>query len=173
LPWPRRPRRAHLVRRIEEKVYARKADRVTVRHRLGEIVAVLEIVSPGNKASKHALRGFVEKSAALIDQGVHLLVVDLLPPFRRDPHGIHKAIWDEFADEEYSPPAAKPLTLVVYDAGPPVVAYVEPVAVGESLPDMPLFLKPDFYVPTPLESTYEASWNVVPTPVKRLLVPPA
>src|SRR5262249_52687639 len=90
------PPRAHLGRRIEEKVYARKADRVTVRHRSGEIVAVLEIVSPGNKASKHALRSFVEKSAALIDQGVHVLVIDLFPPSRRDPQGIHKAIWDEF-----------------------------------------------------------------------------
>jgi hypothetical protein len=163
--------RAQLVRRIEQQVYARKADRVTVRHRLGAVVAVLEIVSPDNKASKHALRDFVEKSAALIDQGVHLLVIDLFPPSRRDPQGIHKAIWDELADEEDSSPTGKPLTLAAYDAGPPVVAYVQPVAAGDTLPDMPLFLKPDFYVPTPLESTYEASWIVVPTPVKRLLVP--
>jgi hypothetical protein len=45
------------------------------------------------------------------------------------------------------------------------------VAIGNALPDMPLFLKPEFYVPAPLESTYEASWNAVPAPVKRLLVP--
>ena len=112
----RRPPRAHLTRSIEERIYARKADRVTVRHRLGEIVAVLEIVSPGNKASKHALRSFVEKSAALIEQGVHVLVIDLFL-LSADPQGIHKAIWDEFTDEEYSPPPGKPLTLAAYDAG--------------------------------------------------------
>ena len=28
-----------------------------------------------------------------------MLVIDLLPPTRRDPQGIHKAIWDEIDDE--------------------------------------------------------------------------
>ena len=43
------PPRARLVRSTERGLYARKADRVTVRHRHGRIVAVIEIVSPGNK----------------------------------------------------------------------------------------------------------------------------
>jgi hypothetical protein len=30
------------------------------------------------------------------------------------------------------------------------------------LPDMPPFLEPEVYVPTPLESTYETSWSVCP-----------
>jgi len=88
------PPRARLVRRSEAEIYARKSDRVTVRHRHGQIVAVIEIISPGNKGSKSEFRAFVEKTAALIQQGVHLLVVDLLPPTKRDPLGIHKAIWD-------------------------------------------------------------------------------
>jgi hypothetical protein len=37
---------------------------------------------------------------------------------------------------------------------------------------MPLFLKPEFYVPTPLEPTYQAAWNVFPNPVKGLLENP-
>jgi hypothetical protein len=64
------------------------------------------------------------------------------------------------------------LTLAAYDAGPPPVAYVEPVAVGDALPDMPIFLKPDFYVPAPLEETYAATWHHFPAPMKRLLEPP-
>ncbi|MFI5456794.1 MAG: DUF4058 family protein [Isosphaerales bacterium] len=164
--------RARLVRHAEARVYARKADRITVRHRDGQIVAVVEIVSPGHKASKNALRGFVERNSALIDQGVHLLVIDLFPPTKRDPQGIHKVIWDEFEEEDFELPADKRLVLAAYDAGPPPVAYVEPVAVGDVLPDMALFLKPDIYVPAPLEATYQTTRALFPAALKGLLESP-
>src|SRR5688572_5029338 len=109
-------------------------------------------------ASRAQLRSFVEKSADLIRQGIHLLVIDLFPPGKRDPQGIHKAIWDEFDEEELELPAGKPLTLASYDAGPDYVAYVEFVAVGEALSEMPLFLQPGIYVPAPLEPAYQAAW---------------
>ena len=48
---------------------------------------------------------------------------------------------------------------------------MEPVAVGDVLPDMPLFLKPEHYVPAPLEATYQATWKLFPTAVKGLLLP--
>ncbi len=166
------PPRARLVRRSEAEIYARKSDRVTVRHRHGQIVAVIEIVSPGNKGSKSEFRAFVEKTSALIQQGVHLLVIDLFPPTKRDPLGIHKAIWDEFEEEDFELPPDQPLVLAAYDAGPPRVAYVEPIAVGDVLPDMPLFLKPEFYVPAPLEATYQTTWNVFPKALKGLLETP-
>ncbi|MGP0065872.1 MAG: DUF4058 family protein [Isosphaeraceae bacterium] len=166
------PPRARLVRRAENLIYTRKADRVTVRHRYGRIVSVIEIVSPGNKGSTSEIRTFVEKSSELILQGVHLLVVDLFPPSRRDPQGLHKAIWDQFEEEDFELPADKPLVLAAYDAGPPPAAYVETIAVGEALPDMPLFLKPEFYVPAPLEATYQTTWNLFPTALKGLLEQP-
>jgi hypothetical protein len=158
----------------DEEIYAHKADRVTVRHRHGQIVAVVEIVSPGNKSSRAGLRSFIEKSTELIKQGVHLLVIDLFPPTERDPQGIHPAIWDEFEeeDEEFTLPADKPLTLASYDAGPPPTAYVEPIAVGDAMPEMPLFLKPELYVLAPLEATYQTSWSRFPAALKRLLEPP-
>jgi hypothetical protein len=164
------PPRTRVVRRAEDDVYVRKADRIAVRHRHGELVAVIEIISPGNKASKNELRTFVEKTANFIAQGIHLLVIDLFPPSQRDPHGIHKAIWDEFVEEDFELPADQPLTLAAYDAGPPRVAYVESVAVGDVLPDMPIFLKPEFYVPAPLEAAYRTTWDdFFPAPMKRLL----
>jgi uncharacterized protein DUF4058 len=166
------PPRTRHVSRNEVDTYARRADRITVRHRHGHVVAVVEIVSPGNKASRNELRAFVEKTAELIRQNVHLLVIDLFPPSQRDPQGIHKAIWDEFVEEDFVLPAEKPLTLVAYDAGPPRVAYVEPVAVGDVLPTMPLFLKPEFYVTAPLEATYQAAWDVFPVALKGLLQAP-
>jgi Protein of unknown function (DUF4058) len=164
-----------LTRRAEEQIYVRKADHIAVRHRHGDIVAVIEIVSPGNKASSYALRTFVEKTAKYIAEEVHVLVIDLFPPSKRDPQGIHKAIWDEFIEEDFELPADKPLTLVSYDAGPEPVAYVEPVAVGDVLLGMPIFLKPGYYVPAPLETSYRRTWDeFFPAPFKRLLeAPPA
>jgi hypothetical protein len=158
--------------RAEDCIYVHKASRVVVRHRHGRVVAVVEIVSPGNKASRNELRFFIEEASELIMQGIHLLIIDLFPPSRRDPQGIHKAIWDEFTDEDFELPADKPLTLAAYDAGPPPVAYVEPVGIGQALPDMPIFLKPDLYVPAPLEATYESTWDHFPAPMKRLLEGP-
>jgi Protein of unknown function (DUF4058) len=167
------PPRARLVRRAEDTSYLRKADRIAVRHRHGQVVAVVEIVSPGNKASKNELRTFVEKTSNLMMQGIHLLVIDLFPPSKRDPQGIHKAISDEFVEEDFELRADQSLTLAAYDAGPPPVAYVEPTAAGEALPDMPIFLKPDFYVQAPLEGTYRTTWDdFFPAPMKRLLEAP-
>jgi hypothetical protein len=97
--------------------YASKADRIVVKHARGQVIALIEIVSPGNKGSWHALRSFVEKMAALMDQGIHLLVVDLFPPSVRDPQGIHKAIWQEVTDEPFELPPDKKLTTVAYSAG--------------------------------------------------------
>jgi hypothetical protein len=167
------PPQTRVTRRAEADSYVRKANRITVRHRHGDVVAVIEVVSPGNKASRNEMRAFVEKLTDLIRQNIHLLVLDLFPPGPRDPQGIHKAVWDEFLEEDFTLPPDKPLTLASYDAGPPRVAYVEMVAVGDALPDMPLFLKPEFYVLAPLEATYLTAWANFPAPLKWLLELPA
>jgi hypothetical protein len=133
------------------------------------VVAVLEIVSPGNKDSRHALRSFVEKSLSLLNHGIHLLVVDLLPPTSRDPQGIHGSIWSEIKDEAFVLPPDKPLTLASYAAGPVKTAYVEPVAIGDSLLDMPLFLSAAVHVPVPLEETYQRTWSLCPEPMREML----
>jgi hypothetical protein len=135
-------------------------------------VALVEVVSPGNKASRNALRKFVEKAAEAISRGYHLLVLDLFPPTPRDPRGIHGAIWSELTGGGFEPPADARLTLVAYDAGVPTTAYVEPVAVGDAMPDMPLFLEPGEYVPVPLEATYQAAWRGVPRRWRDVLEPP-
>jgi hypothetical protein len=154
--------------------YALKQSTLVVRHSSGDrIVALVEIVSPGNKASRHGLRSFVEKAAAALYRGYHLLLLDVQPPTRRDPEGIHGAVWEEIADDSYRAPPDRPLTLAAYDAGPPKTAYVEPVAVGDALPDMPLFLEPGAYVNVPLEATYQAAFGNVPPRWRRVLEGPA
>ena len=152
--------------------YARRADRLSVYLPQGELVAVIEIVSPGNKDNANGLKAFVRKAGHLLRRGVHLLIVDLFPPSVRDPHGIHKAIWDRFKEEPFELPPHQLLTLAAYAAGPQKVAYVETVGVGDRLPDMPLFLTPDRYVPCPLEASYQATWDVFPAALKGPLALP-
>jgi hypothetical protein len=84
------PPRTRLIRRNEGDVYAARANRITIRHRHGRVVAVIEIVSPGNKGSRNELRTFVEKSADLIRQQVNLLDRSVSSDFARstgDPQG--------------------------------------------------------------------------------------
>ena len=167
------PPKARFVEELEEDTYARRANRILIQHGHGQVVAVIEIVSPGNKSSRNAVRAFVRKASDLIWQGVHLLVIDLFPPSERDPQGIHKAIWDEMAERPFVLPADKPLTVVAYRAVPTKTAYVEPVAVGDDLPSLPIFLTDDDYIPAPLEETYRASWAAYPAELKELLEPPS
>jgi hypothetical protein len=162
------PKTRHVLRAKEEIVAAR-GNRITIRHPLGRVVCVIEVVSPGNKGSRAALRAFVEKAADLLYSGVHLLVVDLFPPSARDPQGIHKAIWDEIEDQPFELPQDKRLTLAAYVAAVPKTAYVEPVGVGEVLPDMPAYLDSDSYVPVPLEATYQATWESCPQAMRELV----
>ena len=49
-------------------------------------------------------------------------------------------------------------------------AFVEPLAVGDALPDMPLFLSERFHIPTPLEETYTAAWNGFPEPLREIIL---
>jgi len=155
---------------VEIERYAAKANRVVIRHSLGKVVAVIELVSPGNKDSRHALRSFVEKTVDLLYDNVNLLIIDPFPPGPRDPQGIHKAIWDEITDEPFELPADRNLTLVAYQASPIKTAYVEPFAVGAMIPDMPLFLQNDFYIYLPLEKTYMDTWNVLPQSLRDLVL---
>ncbi len=146
--------------------YSQKADRVVIQHPDGIVVAIVEIVSPGNKASTHAIKSLANKAARFVRNGIHLLIIDLFPPTRRDPQGIHKLIWDRIEEQPFSLPPDKPLTLASYSAGVLLRAFVEFVAVGDVLHDMPIFLDPDHYVPCPLEATYDASWNDFPRSLK-------
>jgi hypothetical protein len=166
------PPRVRFTASAELEVYARKRNRIAIRHVSDDrVIALLEIVSPGNKASRHALRAFVEKALEFLEAGIHLLVLDLFPPGPRDPQGIHAALWSEILDDGFQLPPDKPLTLASYSAGYVKRAFVEPVAVGDELPPMPLFLEAEVYVSVPLEATYQAAFAAVPKRWRDVLGP--
>ena len=142
--------------------YLGKQRQIAIRHVTGDrVVALIEIVSPENKHSQRSVDEFVHKVASAIEDGVHVMVIDLFAPGTFDPKGMHGAVWFNFFGENYEPPAGRPLTLVLYLASQQK-AYVEPYAIGSSLIDMPLFLTRDHYIPVPLESTYKMAYRGVP-----------
>jgi hypothetical protein len=143
--------------------YRAKRRTLAIRHVSNHrLVALIEILSPANKDRPLSVTKFVEKIHSALQHGCHLLVIDLFPPGRHDPHGIHGAIWESFDTADSLPPADKPLMLAAYEADTLPEAYLEPIAVGDPLPDMPLFLDTDWYVKTPLESTYQSAFGRVP-----------
>jgi hypothetical protein len=157
------PPRVNVTAETDLDYYRRKQSVAAIRHVSGDrLVAIVEIVSKGNKSGRKAFDDFVRKAAEFLSREIHLLILDLQPTTPRDPQGIHGAIWDEFAGKEYVRPPDKPLTLAAYEAGTSVRAFVEPVNVGDTLIDMPLFLSPGHYVPLPLEGTYQIAIESVP-----------
>jgi len=154
----------------ESGLYPEMANRIVVRRHLGRIIAVIEIVSPGNKDGRADLKDFVMEITDLLHRGVHVLVVDLFPPTPGDPVGIHKAIWDEIEEKTFVLPAGKDRILASYQSGDAWMACVEPVNIGSSLPDMPLFLANERYVKVALEESYQAAWDASPEQLRVAVV---
>lgn len=155
----------------EAEFYRARQRTLVIRHVSGDrIVALAEIVSPGNKHNADAVHALVEKSVAAIREGYHLLLIDLFPPGRHDPRGIHGAIWEAaYGRSLYEVPPDRPLTLASYHAAVTRTSYVEPTQFGAPLIDMPLFLSQERYVNVPLEATYLAAWRGVPERWKRVI----
>jgi hypothetical protein len=167
-----KPPKVRFHARTEEDIYARKAKAVVVRHiSEHQVIAIVELVSPGNKANRAAMTSFARKAQEFLQAGIHLLIVDLFPPTPRDPHGIHRVIW-EGHEGSFTLPEDAPLTCVAYMGGPCPEVFLEPVAVGNPLPEMPLFLTTETYVPVPLEATYQAAWEEVPAFWRDVLTTP-
>lgn len=141
--------------------YAEKE--ITIRDsQVHNVVAALRIVASETKRSRYRLNNFVAWVVETLRDGISVVVIDLFPPGPHDPHGIHKAIWDEFIDNDFALSPTKPLTLASYLARPRPEAFVEPTGVRSSLVEMPLFLSSNSYVPVPLEMTYQLSVDSMP-----------
>jgi hypothetical protein len=150
---------------------------IAIRHVSGHrLVALLEILSPANKDRMASIHEFTDKAAEALHVGVHLLVIDLFPPGKFDPAGMHGVMWEQIAPdgEPYDLPAGASLTLASYAARRSNVdIYLEHLAVGAVLKDMPLFLSADRYVNVPLEETYMAAYRGVPAIWRQALERPS
>jgi hypothetical protein len=160
------PPKVHCTMSADEASYVRRQDCVAIRAADDDrLMAIIGIVSAGNKSSRHEIERFLRKVGAALTAGVHLLIVDLQRPGTFDPEGIHGAVWEYLFGTCPAAPSDHRLTAAAYRATPPT-AYVEPLAVGDALPDMPLFLDSESYVSVPLEETYLQAWEGFPGPWK-------
>ena len=154
----------------EDAFYLQKRRTLVIYHSTGDrIVALIEIVSPGNKHSAGTVHSLFEKVTEALSQRFHVLLIDLFPPGASDPGGLNHLIWRYIEAEDWFAPTDRPLCLASYAARTPVTAYVEHLAVGSRLVEMPLFLTRDHYVNVPLEETYVAAWRGVPERWRRVI----
>lgn len=170
------PRIARHVVANEATQYRLLRRTLTIRHSSDHrVVALLEIVSPANKDRPASVTDFVEKVCSALKQGIHVLMIDLFPARSHDPERLHGEISyvAGLEDENHQPlPSDKPLTMASYISRPLPEGYVEPLAIGDSPPDMPLFLDPDFYIEVPLETTYQQAYRGVPSVWREVLEQP-
>lgn len=132
------------------------------------LVAVIELVSPSNKDRKESVGDFAGKVADLLWSGTHVLVIDVLPPNRSCPHGMHEAIWSKIEGRrvETSVPSRRPLLVAGYRSMRKPIAYLEYTSVGKPLPDGPLYLDTDLFVNIPLEAIYQTVYDFMPVELK-------
>lgn len=148
-------------------VYRTRRRTLAIRHVSGDrIVAIVEIASPGNKDRASSVRELVDKIDDALRLGIHAMLIDLFPPGRFDPEGLHGAIWERYGESPEAIDEGRPLSACSYRAVAPAEAYLVRLAIGETLPEMPLFLDAEMYVNIPLEPTYRAAFEDLPAFVR-------
>lgn len=122
----------------------------------GQLVAAIELVSPGNKDRPSARGYYAGRYTNYLRGGIHLMVVDV----HRRPlgFGFPALIATSLGEPLPAPPAP---SVVSYRVGPAAAIggrmleiWERPLAAGEPLPEMPLPLTYDDAVLVDLEGTY-------------------
>lgn len=122
------------------------------------LVAAVELVSPANKDRPEHRRLFVAKCAALLQQGVAVSVVDVVTV--RD-FNLYADLLDLLGQSDPSlgsrPPGLYAVSCRrrVADQKRLLESWYDPLAVGQPLPTLPLWLADSLAVPLDLEASYE------------------
>jgi hypothetical protein len=128
------------------------------------LVAAVEIVSPANKDRPETRRAFVSKCAALLQQGVCVSIVDLVTTRNFNLYTDRLALIDK-SDPAFSPnpPSIYAVTIRSRKAEPQAKLdlWAHPLAVGQPLPQLPIWLTEDQRVMLDLEASYEDTCRVL------------
>jgi hypothetical protein len=114
----------------------------------------------------------VRKSISILERGIHLLLVDLHRATSFVPTGFHARICEEYGQPAQPLPPERPLSAAAYEVleDASVRVQVAPLRVGDTLPEMPVFLIPRKFVRLPLEPTYGQAFLSVPRKFRESLV---
>jgi hypothetical protein len=134
----------------EVRVYDTKGGR--------RLVAAVEIVSPANKDRPETRRLFVAKCAALLQQRVSLVIVDLVTVRNFNLYGDLLELFgqgDPSLGTEPSALYAAACRWRVKEQTRLLETWYQPLALAGALPTLPLWLTHKFSVPLELEESYE------------------
>jgi hypothetical protein len=121
----------------------------------GQLIAAIEIVSPRNKDRPESRDRYLRRYTGYIRQGVHLLLIDVLPRPAKFSFADELAVDLGFAQEPCRAPYA-----VSYRVGEPVpegtilAHWRRIIEVGRPLPTVPLALDVHQQIDIDLEHTY-------------------
>lgn len=128
-----------------------------------QIVAVIELVSPGNKDAHEKVDLFVEKSVNYLAAGVHYSLIDILSPTKFVDNFAKKIL---FAIKGGEILTEKSLYAAAFQCITPAIQlYYREFEVGENLPEIPIFLTSDYFVLLDLKETYSDTMEDLPESV--------
>jgi hypothetical protein len=126
-----------------------------------ELRAAIELISPANKDRAGSRRTFAAKCAGYLKHGIAVVIVDIVTSRTAN---LHEELFDTLGvkGRRAAWKSSTNLYAVAYRAvtarkAPRVEAWPEPLALGEALPVMPLWLSLDLCVPVCLEESYLAT----------------
>ena len=150
---------------------APRQKRVLIRRNGGDLVAAIEVASNSNLRTLDARRDLAKKCRELLLGGVHACVFDPFPVGGRRPT-VEELTVGEVVDEWSEVRETDQGLAASYVSGGPGrmrKAYLQPLTVGQPLPEMPVFLTSGTYVSLPLEPTYANAFAGVGRSVRRML----
>lgn len=129
------------------------------------LVAAIEIVSPSNKDRPHSREAFVGKTAALLQQGVCVSLVDLVSVRQANLYVDLLALLD-CTDPTLPPTPPSLYAVTLRTRRPPkrrplLDAWFYPMVVGQPLPTLPIWLAPGLHVMLPLETSYQETCRIL------------
>jgi hypothetical protein len=119
-----------------------------------KLIGAIEIVSPANKDRPSQREVFVTKCQSYLEQGVGLIVIDVVTARKRS---LHAQLMEQIGSQPQ--PAEGNLYAAAYRSvvldSPQVEVWFESLELGRSLPTLPLWLKDGGCFPVDLAQTYD------------------
>jgi len=141
--------------------------RVYDNHRGRRLVAAIEIVSPANKDRPEHRGAFVGKCAALLQQQVSVTIIDLVTNRHFNLYAeLLKLIGQTDPSLGSEPPPLYAVACRTTKRGAAwfLETWTHPLALGQPLPTLPLWLADNLAIPLELEESYEETCRALRIP---------
>jgi hypothetical protein len=129
-----------------------------------ELRAVIELISPANKDRDSHRRTFATKCAAYLNQGVSLVIVDVVTNRSADLHSLIAELLGLSHEMEWR--SATGLYALAYRVDknhqpPRLEIWPATLAIGAELPTLPLWIGDDLSLQLDLEKSYQATRDLL------------